>query len=351
MNGSNWQCPWLKSLKLGSLVLLSFFGLLACQPESKSNVAPQSDLPIAIKIGHFPPMAVPANRPLTAKRIALGKKLFEDPLLSKNNTISCATCHLTPLAFTDGVPVSTGTEGRKTKRNSPTLFNLAWHPYFFMDGGNPTLESQLLGPIEEHSEMDLPFTEAMERVANHPEYPALFQAAFADGVNPFTLTTALSTYERSLVSYASAFDRFYYQGDSSALSPSAQRGLDLFVSAELQCQSCHTFPLTTNFSFENNGLKADYSNDPGRARVTEVPQDVGKFKVPTLRNIELTAPYLHDGSLQTLEAVIDRYAQGGSQHHNQSEKVKGFSLTAQQKLDLVAFLQSLTDTSSFRKYQ
>ena len=343
--------PKSKIKKLGSLALLSFFVFLACTPNQDQQKSTAVDQPVSIAIPHFPEMPVPENRPITKKRIALGKKLFNDPILSKNQDISCASCHLSAKAFTDGRNVSTGTEGRQTLRNSPTLFNLAWQPYLFMDGGNPTLESQVFGPIEEHTEMDNPFTEAMARVAASAEYQRLFKEAFGDDVNPFTLTTALSTFERSLVSYNSPFDQFYYYGDSSALSPSAQCGLQLFTSEALACESCHSFPLTTNFSFENIGLKMHYQTDSGRARVTQVAADHGKFKVPTLRNITLTAPYMHDGSVETLPEVIDHFAAGGVAHPNQSNQVKGFTITPQQKEDLLAFLASLTDTNSYQQYQ
>lgn len=323
--------------------------MVACADEPTA-LKPSDNGVVNVSIPHFPEMPVPDYRPLTKKRIALGKLLFEDPILSRNNNISCESCHLIPKAFTDGLPVSVGTEGRRTLRNSPTLFNVAWQPYLFMDGGNPTLESQAIGPIEEHNEMDIPFTQAMARVAKHPEYPALFNEAFADGVNPFTLTTALGTYQRALVSYNSPFDQFFYAKDSSALSQSEQRGLQLFVSQKLGCHSCHSFPLTTNFKFENNGFPTDFSVDEGRARVTLNPADLGKFKVPTLRNIELTAPYMHNGSLQTLEDVIDHYASGGSKMTNQSELVQSFSISESEKQDLINFLKALTDTSSFRQY-
>jgi cytochrome c peroxidase len=296
-------------------------------------------------------MPLEADKELTAERIALGKKLFFDPILSRDYTISCATCHLTNLAFTDGVPVAVGIEGRKHFRNSPTLFNVAWQPYLFMDGGNPSLESQVLGPVEEHVEMDLPFPDALARVVNHPEYPDLFQEAFDADPNPYTLTTALATFQRALVSYDSPFDRYRYHGESEALSAAAKRGLALFESAKLNCSACHQFPLTTNFAFENNGLKADYQADPGRARVTNnLADDEGKFKVATLRNIALTGPYMHDGSLVSLEEVIEHYASGGSQHRLQSNLVQGFSISDQEKADLIAFLHSLTDTSSYHLY-
>lgn len=330
---------------LGGLVLF----LYACRDEVQ-NPAPTSSEIVKIEIAHFPEMPLEEDKYLTKERIALGKALFFDPILSRNQDVSCSSCHLTDLAFTDGLAVSVGTEGRMHNRNSPTLFNVAWQPYLFMDGGNPSLESQVIGPIEEHREMDLPFTEAVARVAARNDYQELFQDAFAADVNPYTLSLALATYERALVSFNSDFDRYYYGGDSSALAEDAKRGLALFTSDRLQCSSCHTFPLTTDFSFRNNGLKEIYL-DPGRARVTNnIPEHEGQFKVATLRNISLTGPYMHDGSLETLEQVIDHYASGGSTHPLKDSLIGGFSISESEKQDLIAFLFALTDTSSYQQY-
>lgn len=332
------------------LLAMGFFFLVSsCREDSIRQAEDNSDL-VNIEIPHFPEMALEADQILSRSRIKLGKKLFFDPVLSRDYSISCSSCHLTDRAFTDGRAVSVGIDGRMHNRNSPTLFNVAWQPYLFMDGGNPSLESQVIGPIEEHREMDLPFTEAVARVAAINEYQKLFQAAFDDDVNPYTLSLALATYERALVSYNSPFDRFRYFGDSSALSASAQRGLSLFESAELNCAACHHLPLSTDFSFQNNGLKEVYL-DPGRARVTNnIAEHEGQFKVATLRNIALTAPYMHDGSLPNLEAVIDHYASGGSDHRLKSSLIKGFNISESEKADLLAFLEALTDTNSYKHY-
>ncbi len=331
-------------------VVLGFVSIAACTKPSEPGSSPFSETRVEVAIPHFPSPVIEEGHHLSAERIALGKKLFFDPVLSRNQDLSCASCHLPHLAFSDGLATSIGTEGRVHNRNSPSLFNVIWQPYLFMDGGNPSLESQVVGPIEEHREMDLPFTEAMARVAAIPEYQRLFEWAFDDDVNPFTLSLALASYERSLLSYNSAFDRYYYGGDSSALSASAKRGLALFKSAELKCEQCHQFPLTTDFTFQNNGLKEIYL-DPGRARVTNnIAAHEGQFKVATLRNIALTAPYMHDGSIASLEEVIEHYASGGSGHPLKSEKVTGFSISASEKADLIEFLKALTDTTSYKQY-
>lgn len=329
--------------------LLGFLFLKSCSKETAEESTPFKENRVEIAPDHFPKAELEPGHHLTKERIALGKKLFFDPILSRDQDISCASCHLPALAFSDGLPTSVGTQGRLHNRNSPSLMNVLWQPYLFMDGGNPSLESQVIGPIEEHREMDLPFTEALARVAARAEYQALFKWAFDDDVNPHTLSLALASYERSLVSYDSPFDRYYYGGEENVLNASAKRGLQLFESARLNCSACHQFPLSTDFSFQNNGLKTQYL-DPGRARVTNnLAADEGKFKVATLRNIALTAPYMHDGSLATLEEVIDHYASGGSAHPLKSEKITGFSISASEKADLIEFLKALTDTNSYQR--
>jgi len=335
-----------KYLLVGLLLLIVLGGCRKDEPPSIAN----SDEVLSFDIPHFPKMPLDEDKQLSRERIRLGKALFFDPILSRNRDISCASCHLPNLAFSDGLPVSIGTEGRKHNRNSPTLFNVAWQPYLFMDGGNPSLESQVLGPIEEHREMDLPFPEALARVASQNSYQEWFQMAFNQDVNPYSLSLALATYERSLVSYNSAFDRYEYFGDTLALSLNARNGLELFKSNRLNCIACHQLPLTTDFSFQNNGLKENYT-DVGRARVTNnLADDEGLFKVASLRNIALTAPYMHDGSLEDLGAVIDHYASGGSAHRLKSGKIKAFTLSAKEKADLIAFLESLTDTLSYQEF-
>tara|TARA_R110002050_G_scaffold100008_2_gene207265 strand:- start:3686 stop:4732 length:1047 start_codon:yes stop_codon:yes gene_type:complete len=332
-----------------ALISLSLLLFAACAKDEPVTID-DSQTVINLAIPHFPTMELEADKLITKERAELGEDLFFDPILSRNFDISCSSCHLTNLAFSDGLKVSVGTEGRLHTRNSPTLFNVGWHPYFFMDGGNPSLESQVIGPIEEHREMDLPFTEAIARVAADANYPEKFQQAFDLPVSAYTLSLALATYERTLVSYRSAFDEYYYYGDSMALTNQEKRGLALFESEALSCTSCHQFPLTTDFSFQNNGLYEDYTADPGRARVTNnLAEHEGQFKVALLRNIALTAPYMHDGSLSTLSEVIDHYASGGSQHPLKNDLIKGFTISADDKAALIAFLESLTDTVSYKK--
>lgn len=292
----------------------------------------------------FPEPVIPADNPLTQAKVDLGRMLFYDPILSLDTTVSCASCHIQEKAFSDIAALSEGIEGRLGFRNAPGLFNLAWHDKMNKDGGTPNLELQLLVPIQDENEMGLNLALAAQRLQEHPTYPAYFREAFGTEPTTFGLTRALSSFERTLISADSPWDRFYYHGEEDALSAAAKRGWSIFQSDSTHCSTCHAGFNFTTFDFENNGLYAHYA-DSGRARVTLRPEDAGLMKVASLRNIELTWPYMHDGSLRTLEEVVDHYASGGAGHRNQSPLIQGFSLTTDQKSDLIAFLKSLTDES------
>lgn len=293
---------------------------------------------------HFPEPEVPADNAMTQERVDLGRRLFYEPLLSLDSTISCANCHQLPFAFSDPDKVSAGVHGRRGFRNSPTLTNIAYNEHFFFDGGIPSLELQVLAPLDNADEMQLNIHKAALRLREDSTYLYLFQKAYGRQPDSYSIVRALAAFERTMISANSPYDR-WVQGDSSALTPAAQRGLQLFMSDNLQCSQCHSGFNFTNNGFAHNGLHSDYSNDPGRRRVTMKESDVGKFKVPTLRNVEVSAPYMHDGSIPTLVAVIDHYASGGQPHPNKSPLITGFSLTDDEKHDLIAFLHSLTDQS------
>jgi cytochrome c peroxidase len=205
-----------------------------------------------------------------------------------------------------------------------------------------TLELQALAPIENPLEMDLPLPEAEQRLREHPDYPALFRQAYGREPDLFGLTRALAAYQRSLISARSPYDR-YLLGDSSALDADQKAGKEIFFSERAECFHCHTGVLFSDFSFQNNGLYEVYT-DSGRAVITGNPRDVGRFKVPSLRNVALTAPYMHDGSLPTLESVIDHYMSGGKRHRNKSHFLRPFDLNETEKRQLIAFLHSLTDS-------
>jgi cytochrome c peroxidase len=288
---------------------------------------------------------VPEENPLTVASVSLGKALFFDPRLSRDGTISCATCHHPDRAFSDTVALSLGIEGRTGFRNSPTLGNVAYHPNFFRDGGVPTLERQVIAPVSDVAEMDHSLEGAAEAVADDQRYQRLSQLAYGRELDPFVITRALASYERTLLSGWSRFDRYFYQGQSTALTESEVRGWELFRSGTLNCTACHSGFDFSDHSFQNIGQYEDYT-DPGRERISLDPADNGKFKVPTLRNIALTGPYMHDGAMITLEEVVDHFASGGMAHPNKSPLIPSFALTAVEKADLIAFLHALTDERS-----
>jgi cytochrome c peroxidase len=269
---------------------------------------------------------------------SLGKRLFFEKRLSRDGKISCATCHDPGRAFTDGVARARGVGGQAGPRNTPTIVNRGIGRSQFWDGRAQTLEQQALGPIEASVEMGLPIEEAVARLAHDPSYRDAFRAVFGGEPTADRLGAAIAAYERTVYSVDSPFDRFI-EGGASALSPAAQRGLELF-GGKARCGECHSGPNFTDEAFHSLGVSAD----PGRGKVTGVAQDVGAFKTPTLREIASTGPYMHDGSQATLADVVDYYDKGCSPHPNLSSKIVKLGLSAQERADLVAFLEALSGT-------
>lgn len=289
----------------------------------------------------FPEVEFPEGNEFTYDRWRLGKQLFFDPVMSVDSTVSCASCHLPQLAFSDDKSVSLGVENRLGTRNSPTLANVAYHPYFTREGGVPTLEMQVLVPIQEHNEFDYNIVLLAERLAQISSYVEMAQQAYQRQPDAFVITRALGVFERSLLSGDSHYDR-YQRGDETALSVAAKRGMELFFSDRTHCSVCHSGFNFTNYAFQNNGLYEEYP-DVGRFRLTGDTADIALFKVPSLRNIALTAPYMHDGNWETLQDVVEHYNQGGESHIHKSEYIYPLQLTTTEKNDLVQFLQALTD--------
>ena len=325
------------------LCLFMFMGLLifSCSVDEAIDME-EEEYVLNIPPG-FPYPDIPADNPLTRAKIDLGKKLFYDPILSVDSSISCGSCHKQELAFSHDVSISEGVYGRLGFRNSPSLANVAYYPVMMKDGGNPTLETQPYVPIETHFEMDFNMVLLVNRLNENAEYIADFKSVFGKAPDPFGITRALAAFERTMISGNSRYDQYFFQGEENVLNASEKNGMNLFFSTELNCSSCHGGFLLTDNTFQNNGYFSDYSADSGRARITLLHSDVGKFRVPTLRNIGLTAPYMHDGSVVTLEEVIDQYMLGGSGHENQSILIKPFELSAEEKNDLINFLNALTD--------
>ena len=313
------------------LYLLILLSLISCE---RDNPIYEGLYKLEIPNG-FPEINHPSDNMPTAERIALGKRLFFDPILSKDSTISCNSCHLQEYAFADNKIVSPGVEGKLGTRNSMSLANVAYYDFFLREGGVPTLEMQVLAPIQDHNEMDFNIIPVAERMKLDASYVAQSLKAYNREPDAFVITRAIAAFERTLISGNSNYDK-------NRMTASERDGKALFFSDSLACASCHGTFLFTNQDIENNGLYANYA-DSGRYRLTHLQEDIGKFKVPTLRNIELTAPYMHDGSIENLEEVISHYEAGGKEHFNQSSLLKGFNLTSTERENLLDFLYSLSD--------
>ena len=274
-------------------------------------------------------------------KIELGAHLFYEPLLSNDSSLSCASCHIAELAFSDAKSRSKGINDSLSLRNSPVLFNLAYASSLMMDGGVPTLELQVVAPLMHESEMGFDLFELVSRLEKNEAYQSLSLKAFDRQLDAAAIAYAIAAFERSLLSYQSKYDE-YISGDKQIFSNDEQRGFDLFYSDSLNCSACHNGINLSNYEFYNIGLYESYS-DPGRWRVTENKLDIGKFKVPTLRNIEYSAPYMHDGSMETMEEVILFKMTGGKNHINKSEKIYPFYLDENDQKALLSFLKSLSD--------
>ncbi len=313
--------------------------LFSCQKEVVSEI-PEPEI-LVIPAG-FPEMSFPEDNTFSRARWELGKKLFFDPILSEDNSISCGSCHKPSLAFADDKDFSPGVENQAGVRNAPSLANVGYHPYFLREGSVPTLEMQVLVPIQEENEFAHDILAISELLQKDEDYVKMSQEAYGRAPDPFVLTRALGVFQRTLISGSSAFDHYFYQGKTATLSESQRRGMDLFFGEKTNCGKCHGGFNFTDYSFQNNGLDSVYK-DNGRQRFTGKREDEATFKVPSLRNVELTAPYMHDGRFETITEVVEHYNSGGKAHPNRSPLLKELHLTSNEKADLVAFLKSLTD--------
>ena len=338
-----------------SISILLLFLLMNCSSKEENDIY----IPVSVNL-EIPELfqqkliapVIPTNNPLTEEGIALGKKLFFDKILSKNNTQSCATCHNPAKAFTDNAQFSEGVAGLLGKRNSMPLFNLAWNfdERFTWDGKELSLERQALEPVRNPIEMHSKWSNVAERIKNDSEYPTLFKQAFGNtNIDSVLITKALAQFERTLISGNSKFDQFLL--DKTTLTPQEQNGFDVFMDeARGDCFHCHgsnNNPLWTDNKFHNNGLDATFS-DLGLGAVTGDPNDNGKFKSPSLRNLKFTAPYMHDGRFATLDDVINHYSTGLKSSSTIDPLMKkvnegGVNLSDNDKSDLKAFLLSLSD--------
>lgn len=299
-----------------------------------ARAAAQEHVPLGLDLY----VAIPDDNPLTTARIALGRALFFDIRLSADRKVSCSSCHQPAQYLTDGRQVSLGVYGRVGIRNVPSILNSAWRESFFWDGRQTKLEEQVLQPIVNPVEMGLTLEAAVTRVAAVERYKQSFAAIFADGVTPENLGRVLASFVRTLRAGDAAFDRFS-AGDSMAISVAARRGYGLFVGKAL-CMRCHSGALFTDEEFHNTGVSP--GRDAGREFVTGLQADRGKFRTPSLRNVEFTAPYMHDGSLATLPEVVRFYDGGGNANPNLDRLIRPLGLSDDEQQDLVAFLKTLT---------
>ena len=281
----------------------------------------------------------PANNATTPVRVELGRNLFFDPRLSGSNWISCANCHNPALGWSDGLPTAIGNNMKILGRATPTLVNTAYNKIQMWDGRFRTLEEQALGPITAEGEMNQNLDEVLDKLSSIPGYVALFAAAYpGEGITKITLGKAIAAYERTIVSNDAPFDR-WQRGSERAVDASVKRGFDVFK-GKGRCETCHGGFNFTDDGFHNTGLKGN--TDPGRYAKVPLKAMRGAFKTPTLRDIALTGPYMHDGRYATLEDVINHYDRGGDKGDNVDEQIQKLGLTPQEKTDLLAFLHSLT---------
>jgi cytochrome c peroxidase len=363
------------------LLLAAFFTLVGAgfAASRASQITQQTDYQGDLPKG-FPKPKVPADNPMSAAKVSLGRYLFYDQRMSVNGTQSCSTCHRQELAFTDGKPQAVGATGEVHPRGAMSLVNIAYSAVLtWSDPTEISLEHQALTPMFGEHPVELGMAgggEAFIKVLrSDPDYRKMFPAAFPGESDPFTIanvTKAIASFERTIISAGSPYDRYHYFREDSAVSESAKRGEVMFFSEPLSCFRCHggfNFSDATTseggrarvVQFHNTGLynvSGPFSYPQPNTGIYEHtfrPEDVGKFKVPTLRNIALTAPYMHDGSAKTLDAVLDHYSAGGrtiagsafagdgSHNPNKDPLIHGFKLTPEDRADLIAFLQSLTD--------
>lgn len=284
------------------------------------------------------------------RKIALGKQLYFDNRLSADNSVSCSTCHNPQHGWSDARSTSAGVGGQVGGRNAPTIVNAAFHRFQFWDGRAASLEEQALGPIANPIEMNLPVEDAVKRLNGIEGYRKQFNEIFGSDCTKETLAKAIAAYERTILCGDAPYDR-YKAGDKGALSEAAVRGMNLFF-GRANCSACHSGPNFTDFAFHNIGIGMDKPEpDKGRTVISKLEGDTGAFKTPTLREIARTAPYMHDGSLKTLEEVMDHYIKGGTPNKYLDEEIFNMKLSEADKADLVTFLKEGLSSESYPMHE
>jgi len=322
-------------LILSYLILIIYIIACTLYPKIENHAYSLTDIPI-----NFPKVKYPEGNEFTQARWNLGKKLFYDNILSIDSSISCSSCHLPQLAFSDNRAFSPGVKNRPGKRNAPSLANIAYHPYMLREGGVPTIEMQVLIPIQEENEFNHNIIEIGKLLERDSTYLKMAKEGYNRLPDYFVITRALGVFERTLISGNSKYDQ--YLNKKVKFTKQEKEGMKLFFSDKLNCSSCHNGFNFTNYGFKNNGLYRKYK-DIGRMRFSKDSNDIALFKTPSLRNIEVTGPYMHDGSIKTLKQVIAHYNSGGKSHKNKSKLIKPLGLSDKEVEMLEAFLLTLTD--------
>ncbi len=310
--------------------------LLVLSPQSGLSEEPN------LALGQLPNVPIPAHNLQFDSKVELGRLLFFDPRLSKDNTVSCASCHVPAAGFADPHQFSLGVGGKQGGRNAPPALNAAYNQVQFWDGRAGSLEEQALGPIQNPIEMAETLENVVKKLNKLKPYQVRFRAVFGEDVSPGGIARAIAAFERTLISTNSPFDRFS-AGDKAALSDSARRGLELFQ-GKARCVLCHNGPNFTDNKFHNIGVPqtGPLKEDVGRYAVTKREADRGAFKTPSLRSVALTAPYMHTGGFKTLEEVMEFYNKGGEPVSGKDMFMSALNLTDQEKKDLVEFMKGLT---------
>lgn len=333
------------------LIISCAFLLTNC---SKSDIENPGSQPYTFVIpANFPMPVYETNNLLTLEGIELGQKLFYDVRLSGNNKISCASCHDQSLAFSDGIALTNiGVSGESLSRHSPALINMAWaNNGLFWDGGSTNLESQAFGPLTEHNEMGQNLFELIDELNAVPNYIIAFKKAFNEDISAANVVKALAQFQRTMISANSRYDKYVRKENGGIFNTQELKGMTL---VQQKCQSCHSIDLFTDNLYHNNGIDNDFSNPGvddsnfGRYRVSYNMADMGAYKTPTLRNIMLTAPYMHDGRFKTIEEVLNhytnsvKYTESLSPFLMQNGKM-GITINNEEKQQIIAFLHTLTD--------
>lgn len=341
------------ALRYIAACLVSLLLLPACSPTDAEEASPQAQrFAPAVPANLAAAVPYPERNPFTVEGVELGRMLFYDPILSGSNSISCASCHQQDKAFSDGVALSTaGASGKPLLRHAPALVNLAWAEGWFWDGGAKDIESLAFGPLSHPDEMNQDLQELTQELQRHAVYPRLFRLAFgSDSITAATIARALAQFQRTLISANSRYDK-YVRGEGGTLSSLELEGLELFKE---HCASCHSSDFFTDYGYHNNGLDATFPDEHeelafGRGRISLQAADIGKYKTPTLRNIALTAPYMHDGRFATLQQVLAHYQRGVQASETLAPQLRqangklGIPLTDAEKEKIILFLNTLTD--------